>query len=114
MAHEEPIDHPSLAKYPDSPTALSRVDGGPLYRVPIRRDRDEAVPIPVSDLVQARTAIHQLRRFVSAGAGDEMDVQMLGQVLVHGTADEVPETRDDVIRYLEGVERRIGSWLPYW
>lgn len=48
----EPRDHPSLEKYAGGPTRLYSADGV-LWRVPAKRDRDEAVPIPVEDLVQA-------------------------------------------------------------
>lgn len=112
--HEEPTDHPSLAKYPGSPVALSRVDGGPLYRVPIMRDKDEAVPVPVSDLIQARLAIHQLRVLIDAGAGDDAWLEALGWSLVQGTADERPVTRAEVAHYLEGVWQRINDWMPHW
>lgn len=112
---EEPIDHPSLAKYPDSPIALSRVDGGPLYRVPIRRDRDEAVAVPVSDLMEARLAIHQFRRLIDAGAGDDAWLERLGWSLVDDPSDPArPRTREEVSRYLTGVWERVSSWLPYW
>ncbi len=53
-AAEQPQDHPTLAKYPSHPTALYRGEDGVLWRVPLHRDRDEAVAVPVEDLVQAR------------------------------------------------------------
>lgn len=49
----EPREHPSLAKYPGVPTKQYTRDGV-TWRIPARRDRDEAVPVPVEDLVQAR------------------------------------------------------------
>ena len=54
---ETPRDHPTLAQYPDSPTALVRDDDGVLWRVPVDRGGDEAVLVPVQDLVQARGAV---------------------------------------------------------
>lgn len=111
---ETPIDHPALAKYPDSPTALVRVDGGPLYRVPVRRDRDEAVPVPVNDLMQARTAIHQLRVLLASGAGDDFRIQTLAETLTHTTADPTSQTRKELEDYLRGLWERINGCLPYW
>ena len=37
---------------------LDGVDGVP-YRVPVKRERDEVVPVPVNDLVEWRSAIHR-------------------------------------------------------
>lgn len=111
---ETPIDHPTLAKYPNSPTALVRVDGGPLYRVPVRRDRDEAVPVPVSDLVQARTAINQLCLLMEAGAGDDYRIWAFAETLTHATADPSPQTRAELGEYLRGLWRRLNGCMPYW
>lgn len=63
------------AKYPGHPTALYRGEGGILWRVPLERDRGEAVPIPDEDLVQARGAVHQLRLIVVQGGFDEVDLE---------------------------------------
>jgi len=109
----EPIDHPALAKYPDSPTALFRYDGV-LWRVPIHRDRDEAVPVAVNDLMQARGALHQLKLLIDSGAGDDGTIRTIGDVLVAGTSEEAPHTREDVARYLRGLWERINGSLPYW
>ncbi len=110
---EEPIEHPALAKYPDSPTALSRVDGV-LYRVPMLRDRDEAVAVPVNDLVQARTAVYQLQKLIEGGAGDDYRLETISRVLVFGTADRQPTTREELARYLTGLRERLNGWLPHW
>ena len=111
---ETPIDHPTLAKYPDSPTALVRIDGGPLYRVPVKRDRDEAVPVPVNDLMQARSAIHQLRVLLESGAGDDFRIQSIAEVLTHTTADATPQTREELAQYVRGLWQRLNHCLPYW
>lgn len=55
---QEPREHPTLAKYPGHPTGLYRGEDGILWRIPLGRDRDEAVAVPVEDLVQARGAVH--------------------------------------------------------
>ena len=80
-AAEQPQDHPTLAKYPSHPTALYRGEAGVLWRVPLYRDRDEAVAVPVEDLVQARGAVHQLKLMVERGCGDDVDLEMMGHVL---------------------------------
>ena len=82
---EQPRDHPSLAKYPGHPTALYRGDDGILWRVPMQRDRDEAVPIPVEDLVQARGAVHQLKLMVERGGFDEVDRPRPGRTVCRAT-----------------------------
>ena len=68
------------AKYLGHPTALYRGEDGILWRVPMQRARDEAVPIPVEDLVQARGAVDQLKRMVERGGFDEVDLEMLGHL----------------------------------
>jgi hypothetical protein len=111
---EQPREHPSLTKYPGYPTALYRDEDGTLWRVPIQRDRDEAVPVPVEDLVQARGAVHQLKLFVERHQVDEVDLEMLGHVLV-GTAHEAPpRTRDEILHYLDRLRDRLTGSLPYW
>lgn len=55
MDQDVPRDHPSLEQYPDRPTYLARIDGV-LWRMPMRDDYDAAVPVPVTDLMQARSA----------------------------------------------------------
>ena len=52
-APSKPIDHLSLTKYPENPSMLDGVDGVP-NRVPMKRERDEVVPVPVNDLVEAQ------------------------------------------------------------
>lgn len=111
--HSEPVDHPSLAKYPDSPTVLYRYDNV-LWRVPMRRDRDEAVPVAVNDLMQARGALHQFKLLVESGAGDDVTIRTIGDVLVAGTNEEAPRTREEVSHYLRGLWERINGSLPYW
>lgn len=110
---DEPIDHPALAKYPDSPTALSRVDGA-VYRVPLLRDRDEAVPVPVNDLVATRAALYRFRLLLDEGAGSDWDLHILGEVLVAGTSEQPPRTREEVSNYLDGLRGRINGSLPDW
>jgi len=111
---EQPRDHPSLAKYPGHPTALYRGDDGILWRVPMQRDRDEAVPIPVEDLVQVRGAVHQLKLMVERGGFDEVDLEMLGHVLVGPSAEQPPRTRGEILRYLDGLRDRLTDSLPSW
>jgi len=111
---EQPRDHPSLAKYPGHPTALYRGEDGILWRVPLQRDRDEAVPIPVEDLVQARGAVHQLQLMVERGGFDEVDLEMLGHVLVGTSAEQPPRTRGEILRYLDGLRDRLTDSLPSW
>jgi len=111
---EIPIDHPALAKYPGSPTALVRVAGGPLYRVPVVRDRDEAVPVPVNDLMQARTAIHQLRLLLESGAVGDFRIRTIAETLTHTTADPTPQSREELEEYLRGLWERLNGCLPYW
>ena len=111
---ENPRVHPSLATSPGNPTALYRGDDGILWRVPLQRDRDEAVPIPVEDLVQARGAVHQLKLMLERGAGDDVDVEMIGHVLQGTSADTAPRTRPEVLSYLDGLRDRLTGSLPYW
>lgn len=106
-------DHPSLAKYPDGPTK-HYVKDGVAWRVPAKRDRDEAVPIPVEDLVQARGAVFQLKKFIAAGAGSENDILMLGFVIQGTSSDPAPQTRDEVVAYLDGLHKRLTGSLPHW
>lgn len=110
---DEAIDHPSLAKYPDSPATLCRVDGV-LYRVPLIRDRDEAVPVPVNDLVAASAAIHRFTELLSSGAGSAWDISILGDVLVAGTNEDAPRGRQEVCDHLGGLSARLNEALPYW
>jgi hypothetical protein len=111
---EQPRDHPSLAKYPGNPTALYRDGDGVLWRVPLRRDRDDAVPVPIEDLVQARGAVHQLKLMLERGAGDDVELEMMGHVLTGTSAQPPPRTREDVIRYLDGLRDRLTGSLPDW
>jgi hypothetical protein len=111
---EEPIDHPSLAKYPNSATALVRIDGGPLQRVPVQRDRDEAVAVPVHDLMEARMVIHQFRKLIDSGAGDDTWIRATSWGLGR-PGDDMPEmSREDLSVYLRGLWERVSAWLPYW
>jgi len=109
----EPVDHPALAKYPDSPTVLYTADGV-TWRVPMHRDRDEAVPVAVNDLMQARGALHQFKLLVDSGAGDDATIRTIGDVLVAGTNEAAPTTREEVSHYLRGLWERINGSLPYW
>lgn len=109
----EPIEHPALAKYPDSPTALVRIEGV-LYRVPVHRDHDDAVPVPVNDVMQARTAIHQLRKLLDGGAARDDQVAAIGWALVAGSNDPAPQTREELDQYLRGLWERVNGCLPYW
>lgn len=106
-------DHPSLAKYPDGPVKHFTQDGI-TWRVPARRDRDEAAPVIVEDIVQARGAVHQLLLQVKKGAGSDTDIVMMGQVLVGTSSDPPPTTRDEVIAYLDRLRDRLTASLPYW
>lgn len=108
-----PILHPALEKYPGSPTALVRVDGV-LYEVPLNRDRDEAVPVPVNDLMQARTAVHQLLLILRDGGLDDYRAEAAGRALVGGMDEEPPITHQQLGVYLEQLRRRLNSWLPMW
>lgn len=109
----EQRDHPSLAKYPDGPTKFYTRDGV-TWRVPARRDRDEAVAVPVEDLVQARGAVFQLKKFIAAGAGSESQVWTLGWVLQGTSSEPAPQTRAEVVAYLDGLTKRLTGSLPYW
>ena len=80
----------------------------------LQRDRDEAVPIPVEDLVQARGAVHQLKLMVERGGFDEVDLEMLGHVLVGTSAEQPPRTRGEILRYLDGLRDRLTDSLPSW
>ena len=113
-AAEQPRDHPTLAKYPGHPTALHRGEDGVLWRVPLRRDRDEAVAVPVEDLVQARGAVHQLKLMVERGFGDDVDLEMMGHVLTGTSAAAPPRTRKEVLQYLDGLRDRLTGSLPDW
>lgn len=106
-------DHQSLAKYPEAPTKLFTQDGI-TWRVPAQRDRDEAVPVIVEDLVQARAAVHQLLLLVKNGAGRDVDIQIMGHVLQGTTSEPPPQTRAEVIEYLDGLRDRLNGSLPYW
>lgn len=108
-----PILHPALQKYPSSPTALVRVDGV-LYQVPMQRDLDEAVPVPVNDLMQARTAVHQLLLTLRSGGCDDYRIESAGRALVAGMDEPPPTTREELDRYLEQLRKRLNSWLPMW
>lgn len=111
---EVPRDHPTLGQYPDSPTANVRDDDGVLWRVPVDRGGDEAVPVPVQDLVQARAAISRLKAIIEEGAGDDFQTELTGMV-IRGTSNEpAPTTRADVVEYLEGLKRRLTGCLPSW
>lgn len=111
---EVPRDHPALALYPDSPTANVRYDDGVLWRVPIARGRDEAVPVPVADLIQARAGVARLKALVEQGVCDDFQTQLTGLV-VRGTSNEdAPVTRAEVVDYLDGLARRLGGCLPGW
>lgn len=110
---DSPQDHPTLAKYPNAPTRLYTSEGT-TWRVPARRDRDEAVPVPVEDLVQARGAVFQLKQFIERGAGTETDIQMLGHVLQGTSSDPPPQTRAEVTAWLDGLTTRLTGSLPYW
>lgn len=113
-AAEQPQDHPTLAKYPSHPTALYRGEDGVLWRVPRHRDRDEAVAVPVEDLVQARGAVHQLKLMVERGFGDDVDLEMMGHVLAGTSAADPPRTRREVLQYLDGLRDRLTGSLPEW
>ena len=113
-AAEQPRDHPTLAKYPGHPTALYRGEDGVLWRVPLYRDRDEAVAVPVEDLVQARGAVHQLKLMVERGCGDDVDLEMMGHVLAGTSAADPPRTRREVLQYLDGLRDRLTGSLPEW
>ena len=102
------------AKYLGHPTALYRGEDGILWRVPMQRARDEAVPIPEEDLVQARGAVHQLKLMVERGGFDEVDLEMLGHVLVGTSAEPPPRTREEILRYLDGLRDRLTDSLPSW
>lgn len=111
---ETPRDHPTLAQYPDSPTALVRDDDGVLWRVPVDRGGDEAVLVPVQDLVQARGAVARLKAMIEEGAGDGFQTELTGMV-IRGTSNEAaPSTRAEVVEYLDGLKRRLTSCLPNW
>lgn len=111
---EQARDHPSLTKYPGGRVTYVRDDDGVLWRVPVGRDRDEAVPVPVEDLVQARGAIHRLKVLLEKGAGDESEVEMIGYVVNGTSEDEPPLTRAEVITYLDSLWKRLNGSLPGW
>lgn len=110
---EEPIKHPELAKYPDRPTHVIRHDGV-LYEVPFRDTLDEAVPVPVTDLVHAVAAIHQLRELVDKTDLTEFQLESIGRAIVLGSNDPAPATRREVSAELLRLKQRIGGWRPYW
>ena len=72
------------AKYLGHPTALYRGEDGILWRVPLQRDRDE------------------------------VDLEMLGHVLVGTSAEQPPRTRGEILRYLDGLRDRLTDSLPSW
>ena len=113
-AAEQPRDHPTLAKYPGHPTALYRGEDGVLWRVPLDRDRDEAVAVPVEDLVQARGAVHQLKPMVARGFDEEVAPQVRGHGLAGTSAADPPRTRREVLQYLDGLRDRLTGSLPDW
>lgn len=111
---EDPIDHPSLTKYPNKETMIVTIDGVS-HRVPLGRDsRDEAVPVIVNDLVAARGALHQFKKLIDSGAGDDFTIQIIGEVIVAGTNEPAPQTRKEVSRALQGLRDRINGSLPSW
>lgn len=110
---EEPIKHPELAKYPDRPTHVIRRDGV-LYEVPYRNTLDEAVPVPVTDLVHAVAAIHQLRQLVDKANLTEFQLECIGGAIVVTTNDPSPTTRREVSAELGRLIQRIRGWQPYW
>ena len=65
------------------------------------------MPIPVEDLVQARGAVHQLKLMVERGGFDEVDLEMLGHVLVGPSAEQPPRTRGEILRYKAAVEMEL-------
>lgn len=111
---EAPRDHPTLAQYPDSPTALVRDDDGILWRVPIARRRDEAVAVPVEDVIQARAAVARLTALIEMGAADEIQTALTGMALRGTSNEQAPATRTEVVAYLEGLTLRLNSCLPSW
>jgi hypothetical protein len=74
-----------------------------LWRVPIDRGRDEAVIVPVEDLVQARGAVARLKAMIEQGAGDDYQTELTGRVIRGTSNEEAPHTRADVVAYLDGL-----------
>lgn len=110
---EQPIKHPDLAKYPHRPSHLIRHDGV-LYEVPFRDALDEAVPVPVTDLVHAVAAIHQLRQLVDKTDLTEFQLESIGEAIVLTTNEPIPVTRQEVSAELRRLGQRINGWKPYW
>ncbi|GAB3469737.1 hypothetical protein AB1207_22085 [Kineococcus endophyticus] len=114
MDQDVPRDHPSLEQYPDRPTYLARIDGV-LWRMPMRDDYDAAVPVPVTDLMQARSVIGLLERLVHKGIVDDPVVlKMIGRTAVVGSNEAPPLTAGEVERWLRDLRSRINAWMPHY
>ncbi|GGL43904.1 hypothetical protein H9L10_11705 [Phycicoccus endophyticus] len=109
----EPLDHPSVQKYPDSPTVEVRV-GGILYRVPTQRGPDEAVPVPVRDLAQAMAAVAQFAALLELAMVDDEQATWGGRAVTRGTSEGAPTTRPELVLSLQRLSRRLRAALPYW
>ena len=114
MDQDVPRDHPSLEQYPHRPSFIAYIDGVP-WRVPLRDDYDAAVPVPVTDLMQARAVIGLIETLVSKGLiNDPVVLEMIGRTAIVGSQEPPPLTAGEVGRWLDDLRSRINAWMPHY
>ena len=115
-ASPEPRDHSSVERYPDAPTEIVMRDGV-RWRVAVRNEYDDAMPVPVTDLMQAIAVLGVLNTHIDNGSlsapGTLAALGRTAKTNVPGVNQPTPTTAEDVSGWLRDLRQRLKDSMPH-